>query len=221
MLNRFSPKQKLSFAAAVFMVLVVVILGVTISRIGKTRVSIKVIPSDAQVFIDGKQSVAGDVYLKPGTYTFSAKKKGFLEDKLVVIVDSTEESIGLIPEPNSDEARRWQKDNPALQLQREEIGGKRAALEGEYVAKNTPLIEYLPYTDVSGPFTIDFGSSKSRQYGTFLEINNSSAKGREKALQWIRSKGYDPTDFEIRYDNAFVNPILPIDTEEGEEGPNE
>jgi len=222
MLNKFSSKQKIYFVVAIFILLSLFMLGIALSRTGKTKVNVEIIPSDAQLFINDRGSSAGEVYLKPGTYTFSAKKEGYLDDKQIIIVGDNEEFIGLVPTPNSNEARRWLKDNPSIQAKRESIGGKMAALRGEYVQQKTPLIDYLPYTDVIGPFTIDFGSSTSRQYGTFLEINYSTPKGREGALKWIRSKGQDPTDYEIRYGNDFKNPLLPVDTEEGaEEGPNE
>ena len=68
------------------------------------------------------------------------------------------------------------------------------------------MISKLPYSDVTGPFTIDYGPSTTRKDGVFLLISDSSPRGRVNAFKWIRQQGYDPTDFEIVYTNV-ANPL--------------
>lgn len=214
MLEKLSFRQKWIIVLLVFALLVTFLLTIAISRIGKTKVNIEIIPKDSSLYIDGKKSSPGDNYLKPGKHTFEAKKSGFTNDKVVLRVENESLEIGLIPEPKSEEAIDWLNKNPEIQLKREAIGAKMSSLLGGYVEDNTPIINDLPYTDVDGPFTIDYGSTPNRLYGSFIEITDSTPLGREAAISWIKSQGYDPTDIDIRFDD-FENPLLPRDINEG------
>lgn len=72
-----------------------------------------------------------------------------------------------------------------------------------------PLKDRLPYTDISGPFKINYVGK-----GTYGEdriaITNSTPDGRKDALIWLRSKGVDPIDVSIDYfnfSNAFSEQV--------------
>ena len=181
-------------------------LGTMVLRGGETKVVITVIPGDATVFIDGKQSKDGTHYMKPGEYTFSAKKDGFKEDTLKVNVEDQEVEVGLIPSADSEEAEALFSQNEDLQAQREAIGAKRASKSGLSREDVTPLIALLPVTEINGPFTLDYGPSETRDNGVFIEVSDSSPGGRKNAQKWMKERGMDPTDLEIRYTD-FVNPL--------------
>ncbi len=214
MLEKISFRQRVVIVSLLFLVVVSFLLVVAISRIGKTRVSVELIPSDSQLYLDGKKSNPGDLYIKPGKHTFTAKKNGFIDDKVVLYIDNEPLKVGLVPDPKSEEAINWLAKNPEIQLKREGIGAQMSSLIGGYVTKNTPIINELPYTSVEGPFTLDYGSSPYRLYGSFIVVSDSTPVGREAALAWIRKQGYDPTNFDIRFDD-FSNPLLPKDINEG------
>lgn len=195
---------------ALFFILILLFISIfiAVSRSGKISVDISVIPSDANVYINNKKTNSGEHYLKPGTYTISAKKSGFKDDKQIISVDRESVDVGLIPEPNSKEAYKWLKDNPELQYKREEMAGKMAALRGEYTIKESPIIESIPYTSVEGPFSIDYGADKSKgAYSIYIKISDSTPEGRVAALKWIREQGEDPTNYNIEYVD-FNNPLI-------------
>lgn len=180
-----------------------------ISRSGETKVVVHIIPEDAQVTMNGKPASGGPLYLKPGEYTFSASKNGFKTDTQKLTVGSEAQEVGLLPEPESAEAKEWLEKNPRIQQARESYGGLNANREGQEVQNQTPILEFLPVTLVEdGPFSIDYGKTTKREKGVFLEISDSSPEGREKAISWIRDHQQDPTDLEIRYVD-FVNPFSP------------
>lgn len=214
MFEKLSFRQKWIIVLLVFALIITFFLTIAISRIGKTKVNIELIPKDSSLYIDGKKFGSGDNYLKTGKHTFEAKKSGFIDDKVVLQVDNESLEIGLIPEPKSKEAIDWLNKNPEIQLNREGIGAKMSSLIGGYIEENTPIINDLPYTDIKGPFTIDYGTEPSRLYGIFLEITDSTPLGREAAVSWIKNQGYDPTNIDIRFDD-FENPLLPRDINEG------
>lgn len=66
--------------------------------------------------------------------------------------------------------------------------------------EQNPIIEYLPYADVSGPFSIDYGfTDPNDRFKFFILISNATPEGRQKALEWIRAQGVDPSTLDIRY----------------------
>lgn len=211
MLDRFTLKQRLYVILVLFICLIVFGIYIAIDRVGKEKVSITVIPTDSQVYLDDKKINSGEIYLTEGTYTFTAKKDGFKSDSQVIKVVKGGVSVGLLPVPDSEEAKKWLENNPTLQTQREGIAGDMAALRGRYIEDQTPLIKELPYTDINAPFSIDYGASPTRKYGVIIYISNSTPYGRQAALKWIRQQGSNPSDLEVYY-NDFTNPI----TEEGE-----
>lgn len=206
MINK-RTKNLIILSSVLFALLLLYSVGISISRIGKTRVDITVIPQDAAVMINGSKSSSGSKYLKPGSYTFSASKEGFSDYAQEVTIGKEKVQIGLVPEPTSDEAFEWIANNPDIQTEREALGGIAAAQKGAAIIEKDPIIASLPYTSVVGPFTIDYGYSEQRENKIFITIRNSSPDGRANALQWIRERGIDPTDLEIRYAD-FTNPLV-------------
>lgn len=211
MLDRLTFRHKIYIALVLFIILVIFSVYTAVDRIGKEKVSIVVIPADSHIYLNDKKIDSGDIYLTEGTYTFTAKKDGFKSDSQVIKVVKGGVSVGLLPKPESEEAKQWVKNNPTIQMQREGIAGDMAVLRGRYIEDQTPLIKELPYTDINAPFSIDYGASPTRKYGVVIYISNSTPYGRQAALKWIRQQGVNPSDLEIYY-NDFTNPI----TEEGE-----
>ncbi len=70
------------------------------------------------------------------------------------------------------------------------------------------ILKQLPYTDTSGPYTIDIDYSKNSDNNctSSLVITDSSPQGRMNALHWLRQNGIDPTDVIIEFDD-FTNPL--------------
>ena len=58
-----------------------------------------------------------------------------------MIVAGDETSVGLIPEPASEEAENFITNNPELQFERESIGGKNAALVGDFLETEYPVLK--------------------------------------------------------------------------------
>lgn len=182
------------------------------SRQGETKVEIIVVPDDSAVSVNNETIKGKTLYLGQGDYTFSATKDGWTTDTQSVQVGKDALQVGLIPEPSSEEVKQYLKDNPNIQLQREAIGGLRANLKGQKIQDQNPLIEFLPYSQESPPFSIDYGLSKERKGDIFLLISDSTPNGREAAMDWIRLQGVDPTDLEI-YFSDFPNPLAPKEEE--------
>jgi hypothetical protein len=199
-------KKILFLIGFLFVFFVVYNVSLSFSRSGKTRVDVDVIPGDSKITINDHRSKKGSNYLKPGTYTFKATAEGFEEFTYTIEVKKDPLRVGLVPSPQSEDAKKWLTDNPEIQLQREALGGGNYTQKGTQIESETPLIAQLPYTDIDGPFSINYGYAKNRENGIYLLIGDSSANGRKAALNWLRNQGQDPTNLEIRFGD-FTNPL--------------
>lgn len=209
---RESSTRKIPYLIGALLALVVfywIILSIT--RQGETRVTITVVPNDSKIFINNQPAKPGTAYLKPGEYTLKASRSGFKDDVQTIKVGDKPVDTGLIPRPDSDSARKFLEDNPTIQAQREAIGGQRANQKGQQIESKSPIITLLPFTDIAGPFSIDYGPSPDRKDGVFLIVSDSSPEGRTNALRWIKQQGYDPTELEIRFYD-FNSPLTPSES---------
>lgn len=186
-----------------------------VSRFGEIKLSIHVSPKTSNIRVNGKEVPGDSIHLGPGNYIVVASSEGFTDAVEEISIEREDADVYLLPEPSSDSAREWLRMNPEIQKEREAIGGIIANKKGLEIKQKIPLVEILPYSDLVGPFSIDYGPSPTRKNDAFLIVSNSSPKGRQNALRWIRQNGYDPTDLEIRFAD-FNNPLSASLAGEGE-----
>lgn len=67
------------------------------------------------------------------------------------------------------------------------------------------IIYSPPITDVKGPFTIEYLYTKN--HVDYIKITDSSPQGRMNAMHWLRERGIDPTELNIKFDD-FKNPLI-------------
>jgi hypothetical protein len=189
------------------LVAVVLLIGFSniVSRAGKIPIAIEVAPSIAQSKIDGKSVSSGTVYVSKGKHTLSASLPDFSTETQTLIIGGDTQTFSIALRPVNPAGQKFLADNPQYQSEREAVSGRET--QGRLAVDQTPLINQLPVTNLAAPYKIDFSQSKSRKNGTIILIGGSSPEGRQKALQWIRSKGYDPTDLEIQFTD-FSNPLI-------------
>lgn len=174
-------------------------------RSNRIEVIITTIPNDSAVTIDGNKITSSKIYLKPGSYKFTAKKQDYSDDEQTVDVNQDNNKVFLTPQPLTSEAKEWYQNN-VDDTTLEYITGERIDMAREELTKKIPIINHLPKIDVAGPFKIEYKTDKNNT--PYVEINHSTPDGRIKALGWIKSTGIDPTTLDIRFGaDEFVNPL--------------
>ncbi len=199
----------------IFKILLLVAAGVIafsgvsyIKHFGKTRLSIHVIPTDSLISINGQVTDSRKIYVAPGSYSVSAKKSDFSEDKINLKVENKNLDIYLLPRPLSDDAVKWLKDNPKIQLEREAYGAKRDVAIQSTLQSKYPLLNDLP--QAFKYFSIDHGSSiryPADPESIAIYIHGTLPPDRQAALKWISDQGFNPADYEIIFSD-FTNPFL-------------
>jgi hypothetical protein len=169
-------------------------------RIGKTKVSLAIVPGDANLTLDGEAISGSTLYLSPGSYTLKVDKAGFSSGKNTFSVPATKQIVMLLS-PKSTEAKAWVAAHPQQAAQAEGIAAQNAANSGKAFADKNPILARVPYH--SSIYNIDYGEDGDNLN---LFISAPTALGRQVALAQIRSWGYDPTDYKITFTN-FTNPF--------------
>ena len=190
--------------AAVFVVATPVLLYIIqlMNSAGKVRIAITTSPTDAKVYIDGKET-SHDPYVTPGKHAVSAKKDGFKDAETYQYFSKDSDSTTLVLSPNSEKARKWAK-NHSSEIQRAyDIAANQ---RGKAMREQYKIMNILPHTDISGPYKISY-SYYGRDYTDIkVYISYSTPSGRKAALAWLKSKGYDPTTLNIAI-RSYVNPL--------------
>jgi hypothetical protein len=208
MLSEFMRQHKIitTIIAILLVGLIAYTVYLSISRAGKEPVTIYLIPGDTKLTIDNQQYRAGTAYIKPGTYNVSASREGFESLERTVTIDQPNTTvIDISLTPVSDEAKQWQQDNMDLYKEFQVRTGIRANEFGEQFREQFPIVTKIPFSNFI--YTIGYRLKNPDNASEGITIEITAITGyREAALDKIREFGFDPTDYEINFNN-FENPF--------------
>lgn len=161
------------------------------------------VPNDANVTINGNKVGANSKNaVVPGKHTVSAKRNGF-DDKTqeVEVKQGETKTVRLIMTPNGDEGYNWLRAHPDASMEYEGAVGQQFDQTSDKATAENPLIAYLP--EVHPTWRVDYGKSvKNPNDPTALAIiitYGGSDIDKQNALDWIKSQGFKPEDYEIIY----------------------
>lgn len=198
----------------------VVITGVIIfaqvqtarERQGTIAVPVEVVPRDATVKLSDGQQLPnrGAAYIKPGDHKVIVSKEGFTTRTYNLRVSENSVPyiyIGLAGK--TKEAKDWQKNHARDYQNLELLTVEKNRDYTTLLRSANPIVEILPIKDPY--YTIDYRNGDNDSIE--LSIFGTSPRYREIALEYLRSKGYDPTDYRITYE-GFENPLVEEATDE-------
>jgi hypothetical protein len=207
MYNEVFEKYKKEVAASfalLFALLVIYAAATAISHIGKVRLYVRTVPSDAVITVAGKQIGNGDFYTDPGTYKITVSRTGFATTSSdVIVTDKKDQNVFATSlTPVSDDAKKWADKHQDDYTNNEQYGAMQAKQTGQYMQRQNPIIAQLPYQDPY--YQIAYRTTDNQNIT--LTITTPSPRYRYAAVQKIRDMGYDPTDFVIDFVD-YKNPL--------------
>lgn len=210
----FITRKRLTYLIACG-ALILVVIGVYtfIDRIGKTRVDIVTLPPDTTVTVNNRPINSGENYLKPGKYTFKAKRQYFDPLTSQYTIGAKPMTINLLPVATSDEALNFLRRHPQLQAKREVAIEEDTQKIGMERLRKYPFIKQLPIIYDHGESSIGSGESSAKPGETAIIINDISTNGRAADLEIMRQLGYDPADYIIEF-HDFTSPLTSIPEED-------
>lgn len=174
-------------------------------RHGKLAVPVSVVPSDAEVKLSNGQPLPGrgTVYIAPGNYSVTVSKQGFVSQTrpLRVAQDAVPYIyIGLAGE--SEDAKNWVSTHREEYQHLESLAVSKNREYNTLFKSNNSIVNNLPIKDPY--YSVDYRNNDDQSIE--LIIWGTSPATRQAALDQIRAKGYEPTDYRISYD-GFINPL--------------
>lgn len=182
-------------------------VGITISRVGKHKITISVAPSSATIKVDGKET-GSEVYVSPGVHKITASLDGFEDFSTTTKADGSE-TISVLLVSNSKKGDTYLLKNKEAQYEVQLKGDEAATKVNNSTAKFSPLLSQLPadgiiYQINSGE---PFNSKSTSSNAVALYVTSDNPQARKMALDWIKDTGVDPTDIEIVF-QSVINPFV-------------
>lgn len=176
---------------------------VSFSEQGTEHVKLVIVPADATVKI-GDKEYKGEksIRLQPGEYPVTVSKEGFetVNQKLLIKEGKEATHISLLLAV-SPEALKWAKDNQSAYRAAEGAAGTLAIQQGEEFIDKYPITKWLPLQKAT--YVIGYKQPEADK----LIITITATEGyREAALDELRKKGTDPSDYVIEFNN-YRNPF--------------
>ncbi|TDW17888.1 S-layer protein [Kribbella kalugense] len=195
-------RRSFLIGAVALAVIVVLIGGILLLRGAggdQTKLVVQSIPGDLTLTLDGHEIPAnGEVNVKPGEHTLAGSRRGFQSYSTTITAAGDAVSYNMYLYANSAEGRQWAKTNPEQELQLEQEAGKRFDEMNDRLRAKYPVISQLPY--IGDGFEATQAASKTdpkNPEAISVAVEVYAATGKEKALQWIQSNGWDPDTLDL------------------------
>lgn len=175
------------------------------SRQGKLAVPVQVVPSNARVTLSTGEELPsrGEAYIKPGDYKVTVKADGFAtQTRELRVSESAAPYIYVGLAGKSADAKKWQENNRRDYDTLEKLTTAKSREYSALFDRNNPIVADLPIHD---PY-YSVGYRNDGDTSVTLVVWGTSPANRAAALEMLRDKGYEPTDYRIEYD-GFENPL--------------
>jgi hypothetical protein len=207
--RRFTPLTLAAVAVGAIMLTALILIAITtVSHQGKLPVRVYLLPQDAKLTVDGSPISAGTAYLAPGSHVTVIGRDGYTTQTVSVFFSASQavRSIDIALAPVSPDAKAWVDAHKDLYTAREARGGTNSRVFGQNFQANNPIVKQLPFSNYL--FTIGYVIDQSDPTGQSIIIKIDADPGyRNGAIDQIRAFGFDPTDFNIQFNN-YKDPFL-------------
>ncbi len=202
-----TTKNKLITFSIILVLIVAILYGIFVffSRNDKTILTIQSAPARVNLTLNDKRinRFNGTVHLDPGTYNIVIDREGFesYTDTITVNEENINLQVGLTP--LTADARNIAERESQRYTDLEAIAGEQAALKGQEIRLENPIITVLPHKSVL--YTIDYSIEEDEN--VVIEISANTANNRSQAIKKIKNLGYEPSDYYIKFTN--LTSLLP------------
>lgn len=169
------------------------------------EVALQLAPRDMRLFVDGKAVEANEediLTLSPGKHTIKGQRTDFIENSITVEVKQNEtQDALLLLDPLNAVGQQYLNDHPEESGLYSHKSSAEFDKSVETMTENSPIVSDLPIIDPN--WRMDYGASvKHRETDGAIAVYIYAAtpEARQNALGWMRLQGYDPSDYEIIFE---------------------
>lgn len=205
------PERKRSVIIAILVgvVFVAAVLYLVHWQSLSAKITVVAVPSKSTVTINGNHGRNGLNRVKPGQYTVFVSMEGFTSvTQKVSVKKGDNKTLDFVLTPNSAATANWYTTHKEDEQKAEGISSRNNDKITKESVKNAPLIQLLPFVGGGLEFRVDYGNPPGSQASQpVIYITAPTEQGQQDGVAWIRSIGYDPSDYNIKFVTGTVQPL--------------
>lgn len=218
----YTRNRKFLLLFSIVAIIVIAISAIVLTIINSQKsatIQIIVAPTTATVKIDGHQFKTEDtVHYYPGNFTAEISATGFTSQTLdLELVADQEAHLYIALEPTADNADYYEQHLIDAN-RRQAVYDASYQLGSDEYATKYPIVTILPYSysaeDQFGDpigYRIDYGKFDNCISDFCLQITGYLKSNLEEAKNYIKSKGFNPDDYQILFNYTPIEKAKPED----------
>ena len=162
-------------------------------------------PSDMKLFVDNKEvktDATGVLEIAPGKHTLKGTRTDFVEREISITVKEDDTiDTELFLDPLNAVGNQYLLDHPDEAALYSAKSSQEFDKTVKIMLENSPIVQELPIIDPN--WRMDYGESVKHtdiDGAIAIYIYATSPEARQNALGWMRLQGYDPSDYEIIFE---------------------
>ena len=203
-----AQEQQRKVTLILISIVAAIIFGVVVYQVVRSirysaNLNLSIAPQDAIITLNDKQITNQNQRVRPGEYVLRAEREGFFGQETSFSIgrgETVDVLMALLPE---DGNFQWYHDNPrdAIIFDGVITHEQDEAMKRAY--ESDPLIALLPYSEDSHGLIYIIEASYNDGIKLLIRLNTcsitSAAIYKEQALEWVRTQGFNPDDYQIEY----------------------
>ena len=194
--------------AAIFAIILIYSIAISIFRAGKIGVEVKVAPYDAKIIANGIEiSNNRKIYLEPGEYHVEVSREHFYDYTGDFTISADQPYIAAILNASDEEGEKYINEHQAQFTEAEGVIGKSLNAAGNVIQKKYPILKYLPINNRFYSISYSFDDPIKSEG---LKINiKADYEYLDVAVARLKNfKDISLIDLDINFNtkNAFSNP---------------
>ena len=202
-------KQLIGLMIGLAAVLILFIVLISHQQSLSATINITAVPGSSEITINGNAAKQGINKVQPGAKKVIVSFNGFAaQTQSFSIGAGGSKTINVVLSSNSPATANWYLTHPKDEQTAEGISSRSNDALAQQSLKNAPLIKLLPFVSGGLEFRVDYGSQPGASANKpTIYITAPTPEGQQAGLAWIKSIGYDPSNYDIQYVTAAVQPL--------------
>lgn len=194
--------------AAIFAIILIYSIAISIFRAGKIGVEVKVAPYDAKIIANGIEiSNNRKIYLEPGEYHVEVSREHFNDYTGDFTISADQPYIAAVLTASDEEGEKYIDEHRAQFTEAEGVIGKSLNAAGAAIQKKYPILKYLPINNRFYSISYSFDDPIKSEG---LKINiKADYEYLDVAVARLKNfKGVSLIDLDVNFNtkNTFSNP---------------
>jgi len=197
--------MKKNYLISLTIIVIVVIIGLVLiinNNQTSSKITLLVVPNNADITINGNQYSDGQIKLKPGNYILKASLSGFSSQQENFTVKQNQKLlVGFVLSPNSQSTANYYATHPNQELLSEALADNLNNQYSNQTITKEPIVKFLPHNGPDYIYSINYAVNPNSPTEPIIQITANNPLSIDAALNWIKTMGYNPANLNLQFIN--------------------